>query len=146
MKKMKCEICGSIDIKKTSDDVFECQECGIQYTKAEAIKLLTEVDLKDTSLDTVAHDNTSPTPTASVAPSASVDNSESWDPVLDDEDDLDETPAWSDPKLDFTAARKIEELLRSGNKLAAIGAYREATGLGLADAKAAVEKIALKLK
>lgn len=43
MKKMQCEVCGSSEIKKVSDSVFECQSCGIQYSTAEVKKLLVEV-------------------------------------------------------------------------------------------------------
>ena len=43
MKKMQCEVCGSIDIKKLDDTTFECQECGVQYDKNEVMKLLVEV-------------------------------------------------------------------------------------------------------
>lgn len=43
MKKMQCEVCGSTEIKKISDDIFECQSCGIQYSKNEVQKLLVEI-------------------------------------------------------------------------------------------------------
>ncbi len=43
MKKMQCEVCGSTEIKKISDDIFECQSCGIQYSKNEIQKLLVEI-------------------------------------------------------------------------------------------------------
>ena len=35
MKKMQCEVCGSTDIKKIDDSIFECQSCGVQYSKDE---------------------------------------------------------------------------------------------------------------
>ena len=35
MKKMKCEVCGSTEIKKIDDSIFECQSCGVQYSKDE---------------------------------------------------------------------------------------------------------------
>ena len=44
MKKMQCEVCGSTDIKKIDDTTFECQSCGVQYSKEEAVKLLVELD------------------------------------------------------------------------------------------------------
>ena len=44
MKKMKCEVCGSTEIKKIDDSIFECQSCGVQYSKEEAVKLLVELD------------------------------------------------------------------------------------------------------
>ena len=43
MKKIQCEVCGSTEIKKISDDLFECQSCGIQYEKSEIQKLLVEI-------------------------------------------------------------------------------------------------------
>ncbi len=43
MKKMQCDVCGSTSIKKNSDGVFECQNCGVQYDPEEAKKLLTEI-------------------------------------------------------------------------------------------------------
>lgn len=46
MKRMQCEICGSTEIKKTSNSVFECQCCGVQYDAAEVRKLLVEVSGK----------------------------------------------------------------------------------------------------
>lgn len=44
MKKMKCEVCGSTEIKKIADTTFECQSCGVLYSKEEAVKLLVELD------------------------------------------------------------------------------------------------------
>ena len=35
MKKMQCEVCGSNEIRKIADDIFECQSCGVQYSTAE---------------------------------------------------------------------------------------------------------------
>ena len=43
MKKMQCEVCGSNEIKKVGDGVFECQSCGVQYSKEEVQKLLVEI-------------------------------------------------------------------------------------------------------
>lgn len=43
MKKMQCEVCGSNEIRKVSDDIFECQSCGVQYSKNEVQKLLVEI-------------------------------------------------------------------------------------------------------
>lgn len=43
MKKMQCEACGSTKIKKISDDLFECQYCGVQYSNDEAKGLLVEI-------------------------------------------------------------------------------------------------------
>lgn len=43
MKKMQCEVCGSTDIKKVDDSIFECQSCGVQYDKSEVQKLLVEL-------------------------------------------------------------------------------------------------------
>lgn len=43
MKKMQCEVCGSSEIKKISDGIFECQSCGVQYSTSEVKKLLVEI-------------------------------------------------------------------------------------------------------
>ena len=43
MKKMQCEACGSTKIKKISDDLFEGQFCGVQYSDEEAKGLLVEI-------------------------------------------------------------------------------------------------------
>lgn len=43
MKKMQCEVCGSNEIRKVSDEIFECQSCGVQYSKDEVQKLLVEI-------------------------------------------------------------------------------------------------------
>ena len=43
IKTIQCEICGSRDIKKISDDLFECQSCGVQYRKEDVRKLVVEV-------------------------------------------------------------------------------------------------------
>lgn len=43
MKKMQCDVCGSTDIKKIDETTFECQSCGVQYSKDEVKKLLVEL-------------------------------------------------------------------------------------------------------
>ena len=43
--------------------------------------------------------------------------------------------------MDRSIEEEIRELLASGNKIAAVKRYREETGAGLADAKAAVEAL-----
>lgn len=43
MKKIQCEVCGSTEIKKVGDDLFECQSCGVQYSKNDVSKLLVEI-------------------------------------------------------------------------------------------------------
>lgn len=43
MRKMQCEVCGSISIKKVADNLFECQSCGVQYDTTEVKKLLAEI-------------------------------------------------------------------------------------------------------
>ena len=136
MKKMKCEICGSIDIKKIDDDIFECQECGVQYAKDEAIKLLTEIGDQGTTINTVPDGN------SKSITSARTENLQDLSAVADSRK---VHFPYSDPKLSPSAALKIENLLMSGNKLGAIGAYREATGVGLADAKTAIDRMCLKM-
>lgn len=43
MKKLQCEVCGGIELKKVSEDVFECQHCGMQYSKEEVQRLLVDI-------------------------------------------------------------------------------------------------------
>lgn len=43
MKKLQCELCGSIDIKKIDEHTFECQNCGVKYSTEEVKKLLLEI-------------------------------------------------------------------------------------------------------
>lgn len=43
MKKLQCEVCGSTEIKKIDDSIFECQSCGVQYDKSEVQKLFVEI-------------------------------------------------------------------------------------------------------
>lgn len=43
MKKIQCEVCGSTEIKKVDDDLFECQSCGVQYSKNDVTNLLVEI-------------------------------------------------------------------------------------------------------
>jgi ribosomal protein L7/L12 len=50
-----------------------------------------------------------------------------------------------DPQLDDIAASAVISVLRRGDKIAAIKAYRKATGAGLKQAKAAVEAIEQRL-
>lgn len=54
MKKMQCEVCGSVDIKKLDDKTFECQSCGIQYDITEFENTIDESDTvqeSETSVD-----------------------------------------------------------------------------------------------
>ena len=46
----------------------------------------------------------------------------------------------SDPSSDPVLNPKVQEALRKGNLIEAIKVYRELTGVGLAEAKAAVEQ------
>lgn len=36
MRKLQCELCGSVDILKTADNLFQCQCCGCKYTLEQA--------------------------------------------------------------------------------------------------------------
>ena len=47
---------------------------------------------------------------------------------------------YADPLSDPIRSPKIQEALRRGNKIEAIKIYRELTGVGLAEAKAAIER------
>lgn len=116
MKKIQCEICGSSDIRKVGGGVFQCQQCGIQYSREEAIKLLSEAA------------------PPSFAPA----------PPRVGHDDIAVASVEVDSRRPAGLALKLENRLSAGDKLGAIAVYREATGAGLADAKAAVEEFARK--
>lgn len=40
MKKLQCELCGSVDIIKISPDTFQCNHCGCKYTAEQARMLI----------------------------------------------------------------------------------------------------------
>ena len=50
MKKIQCEVCGSNDISKTDDNVFECQYCGTKYTLEQA-RVLFSGEVKTKAVD-----------------------------------------------------------------------------------------------
>jgi ribosomal protein L7/L12 len=52
-----------------------------------------------------------------------------------------EKPAGRDPNASFTLSTEALDALRGGNKIEAIKIIREATGVGLAEAKSIVEEI-----
>lgn len=52
---------------------------------------------------------------------------------------------YADPNSDPTLSPQIQAALRRGNKIEAIKIYRELTGVGLAEAKQAVENLESRL-
>ena len=46
MRKLQCEACGSNEIVKIADDMFECKYCGLKYTLATVRSLIIEEDVK----------------------------------------------------------------------------------------------------
>lgn len=55
MKKIQCEVCGSIDIRKAADGIFACQHCGVQYRTEDMGKLLVEIkDILENIEDSVS--------------------------------------------------------------------------------------------
>ena len=50
MKKIQCELCGSIDFKKVNEGLFQCQYCGVQYSQADMKNLLVEI-IGEVSID-----------------------------------------------------------------------------------------------
>lgn len=44
MRKIQCEVCGSSSIIVNDDDLFECQHCGVQYSRDKLRKMLVEID------------------------------------------------------------------------------------------------------
>lgn len=58
MKKIQCEVCGSVDIRKVSDGVFACQHCGVQYRTEDMSKLLVEIkDILENIEEKVSQEN-----------------------------------------------------------------------------------------
>jgi ribosomal protein L7/L12 len=53
--------------------------------------------------------------------------------------------SYADPNSDPVLSPQIQEALRRGNKIEAIRIYRELTGVGLAEAKQAVENLGSRL-
>jgi ribosomal protein L7/L12 len=52
---------------------------------------------------------------------------------------------YADPNSDSVLSPQIQDALRRGNKIEAIKIYRELTGVGLAEAKQAVENLESRL-
>ena len=44
MKKLQCELCGSVDIIRTNDGFFRCEHCGCKYTLEQVRTLLGTVE------------------------------------------------------------------------------------------------------
>lgn len=40
MQRLQCDLCGSVDIIKTDEDVYQCQYCGCKYTLEVAKRML----------------------------------------------------------------------------------------------------------
>lgn len=40
MKKFQCELCGSVDLEKIGDDLFQCQYCGCKYSAKDVKKII----------------------------------------------------------------------------------------------------------
>ena len=40
MQRLQCDLCGSVDIIKTDEDVYQCQHCGCKYTLEVAKRML----------------------------------------------------------------------------------------------------------
>ena len=51
MTRLQCELCGSIDIIKTADNVFQCQHCGCKYTLEQAKTLIFGGEVKTKATD-----------------------------------------------------------------------------------------------
>lgn len=51
MQKLQCELCGSIDIIKTEENVFQCQHCGCKYTLEQAKTLIFGGEVKTKATD-----------------------------------------------------------------------------------------------
>ena len=51
MTRLQCELCGSIDIIKTEENVFQCQHCGCKYTLEQAKTLIFGGEVKTKATD-----------------------------------------------------------------------------------------------
>ena len=51
MNRLQCELCGSIDIIKTGENVFQCQHCGCKYTLEQAKTLIFGGEVKTKATD-----------------------------------------------------------------------------------------------
>ena len=51
MQKLQCELCGSVDLIKTEQNVFQCQYCGCKYTLEQAQKLIFGGEVKTKATD-----------------------------------------------------------------------------------------------
>jgi hypothetical protein len=135
MKKMQCEVCGSTDIKKIDDSIFECQSCGVQYSKDEVQKLLVEIpDMAGTDVSQELENTNQPT---SDAIYTDMDYGVTGDDI--NISSSSKTGAMRILNVSRQDAMIIDRLVRGGDKIKAIGKYREATGFGLAEAKNAIE-------
>lgn len=132
MKKIRCEICDSNQIKKDSESAFVCQDCGMQYDIATVRTLLTEdmqkpcefTEDQKTNLNSQNALNCSPT----FNNESIIASSKNSNGILGE--------------LSQNYINEIERIAFSGDrswKIKAIGLYREATGLGLAEEKNAIE-------
>lgn len=129
---MKCEICGSNSIKKESDSTFVCQDCGMQYDISMVRNLLQD------QVDNSTKNNDSDKTIEFV--NIAFNNLSSYDELHRDDYTRENDILGN---IDRQYKMKIKECVRSGGiseKVKAIGLYREASGLGLADAKEIIDK------
>lgn len=52
IRKMQCELCGSIEIRKNDEGFFQCQSCGCQYTLEQAKALIGTVIINNYAVQT----------------------------------------------------------------------------------------------
>lgn len=51
MKKLQCELCGSVDFVRTDDGMFQCQCCGCKYTIEQAKTILNGTEVRTKAID-----------------------------------------------------------------------------------------------
>lgn len=51
MKKLQCELCGSVDFVRTDDGMFQCQCCGCKYTIEQAKTILSGTEVRTKAID-----------------------------------------------------------------------------------------------
>ncbi|MCH5192142.1 MAG: hypothetical protein J1F23_08275 [Oscillospiraceae bacterium] len=51
MQRLKCELCGGLDIIKVADDIFQCQSCGCKYSLAQVKSIVVGSDKENSELE-----------------------------------------------------------------------------------------------
>ena len=154
MKPLTCELCGSNDVVK-QDGYFVCQHCNTKYSVEEAKRMMVEGKVE---VDGVATTESLLTRAEQFYQQGDYEKAkEYYNRVLDinpnNEDAKNGISNSSQQSLPQVGGydvsvelyNEIERLLESNQKILAIKALKDYTGIGLAEAKAAVEALMHKM-